>query len=121
MRNDYLTIAGQQYRVEANWDAFVSFCEIRGYDTLESIDMLKNIKMRDLAPLMWACIKEGEKQDGREFGLSLNEFSPLLMPIHITQFMPIYVKHTKQPDAPKAPAPEPTPQKKSKLKKLFSR
>jgi hypothetical protein len=121
MQNDYIDMGGRRVRVEANWNAFVTFCEIRGYDTLESIDMLRNFKMRDLAPLMWACVQEGEKTDGNEFSQTLEEFTAGVKPQHIAAFMPIYVKQTRQPDVPKAPESKPAAQKKSKLSAMFRR
>lgn len=66
MEKRYLTVCGTQVRVEANWKAITSFLTSVGRNTLQGITDLANISPTDMAPLMAACLNEGERLDGRE-------------------------------------------------------
>lgn len=66
MEKRYLTVAGTQVRCEANWKAITSFLRAAGRDTLQGITDLAQLPPSDMAPLMAACLNEGERLDGRE-------------------------------------------------------
>lgn len=66
MEKRYLTVAGNQVRCEANWKAITSFLRAAGRDTLQAITDLSQLPPSDMAPLMAACLNEGERLDGRE-------------------------------------------------------
>ena len=66
MEKRYLTVAGSQVRVEANWKAITSFLSSMGRNSLQGITDLANLSPTDMAPLMAACLNEGERLDGRE-------------------------------------------------------
>lgn len=69
MHKDYITFGGKRVRVEANWNAIVNYCRAQGKTSLECITGLSDLQMEDIAPLMAACINEGERLDGRESNL----------------------------------------------------
>lgn len=66
MEKRYLTVSGSQVRVEANWKAITSFLTSEGRNSLQGITDLANLPPTDMAPLMAACLNEGERLDGRE-------------------------------------------------------
>lgn len=66
MEKRYLTVAGTQVRCEANWKAITSFLRAAGRDNLQGITNLAQLPPSDMAPLMAACLNEGERLDGRE-------------------------------------------------------
>ena len=66
MDKRYITVAGTQVRVEANWKAITDFLRSVGRDTLQGISDLAALPPSDMAPLMAACLNEGERLDGRE-------------------------------------------------------
>lgn len=65
MEKRYLTVAGSQVRCEANWKAITSFLRAAGRDTLQGITDLAQLPPSDMAPLMAACLNEGERLDGK--------------------------------------------------------
>lgn len=66
MEKRYLEVAGTQVRVEANWKAITSFLTSVGRNSLQGITDLASLPPTDMAPLMAACLNEGERLDGRE-------------------------------------------------------
>lgn len=66
MDKRYITVAGSQVRVEANWKAITSFLTSVGRDNLQGITDLTKMSPSDMAPLMAACLNEGERLDGHE-------------------------------------------------------
>lgn len=66
MDKRYITVAGSQVRVEANWKAITSFLTSVGRDNLQGITDLTKMPPSDMAPLMAACLNEGERLDGHE-------------------------------------------------------
>lgn len=66
MEKRYLQVAGTQVRCEANWKAITDFLRTVGRDTLQGITDLASLPPSDMAPLMAACLNEGERLDGRE-------------------------------------------------------
>lgn len=65
MDKRYITVSGAQYRVEANWKAITAFLKSVGRDNLQGITDLVHLPPSDMAPLMAACLNEGERLDGR--------------------------------------------------------
>lgn len=66
MEKRYLQVAGAQVRCEANWKAITDFLRTVGRDTLQGISDMAALPPSDMAPLMAACLNEGERLDGRE-------------------------------------------------------
>ena len=65
MEKRYLEVAGTQVRVEANWKAITSFLTSVGRNSLQGITDLASLPPTDMAPLMAACLNEGERLDGK--------------------------------------------------------
>lgn len=66
MKKYIIAVGDAQVRVEANWRAITRFLQDVGRDTLQGLSDLAKLPPSDLAPLMAACINEGERLEGRE-------------------------------------------------------
>lgn len=92
MPKDYITIAGREYRVEANWNAQVAYLVATGRDTMGDLSHLGDIRPSDVAPLMVACIAEGERLDGRESDLTAARIGELCDYGKLTEFLGIFAR-----------------------------
>lgn len=66
MNKQYIQISGQSLRLEVNWNAITGYLQSRGKDSLQGLSDISQLAPSELAPLMAACIKEGERLDGRQ-------------------------------------------------------
>lgn len=112
MKKDTIVIAGKTYRVEVNWNALSAFLAAVGRDTIEELASFNTIRPSEIAALIWACIKEGERLDGREFKLSVLDIGAVIGPADVAAFMDIYVRQSspqmevenpKKEEGPQAP------------------
>lgn len=72
---DRLVIKGTAYRVEANFNAIMSFAGSRGY---KSLDFLAGeLSIQDWVALMAAAINEGERLEGRDHAYTVEDFGDL--------------------------------------------
>lgn len=104
MPKDFITIDGTQYRVEANWNALVAYLTATGRDTMDALALFGQLRPSDIAPLMAACIAEGERLEGRESDLTAERIGEKCDFDTLTQFMRIYARQSnpqKAPDEPK--------------------
>lgn len=100
MRADYITIDGKKVRVEVNWNALTAFLEATDRNTMDGLSDLELMKPTDIAPLMAACVNEGERLDGREASYTGLQIGELCGIGEMTQFIRIYTSQM----APKLPA-----------------
>lgn len=100
MNKQYITIKGMKYRVEANWRAITTYLAEQGKDTIDGLSSLASLSPTTLAPLMAACINEGERLDGREAAKDGNWIAENCSMPEVSQFIAIYVAQT----APQLPA-----------------
>lgn len=70
MNKQFITIQGKAYRVEANWRALTSYLAERGKDTMEGLSDLASLSPTSLAPLMAACLNEGERLEGHDIAIT---------------------------------------------------
>ena len=94
MKKDYIKIGGIQYRVEVNWNALASFLREVGRDTIDELASFNTIRPSEIAALIWACIAEGERLDGREFKLSILDVGAVITPEDVAGFMEIYIRQS---------------------------
>lgn len=91
---DKLNIGGQEYRVEANWNALISFLESKGETSLESLQNFGKLKLTDIAGLMAACINEGERLEGHECNFDEKSIGAIIsMPV-VAAFLQIYQRQS---------------------------
>lgn len=94
MKKDYIEIGGKQYRVEVNWNALAAFLVAVGRDTIEDLAGFNTIKPSEVAALIWACVSEGERLEGRGFNLSVLDIGAVISPVDVTTFMEIYIRQS---------------------------
>lgn len=68
--NETMTIGGKEFRVECNMNALMDFLQERGTDDFSAIADVTKLKPSDMLPLMAACIREGERLEGRKCDLT---------------------------------------------------
>ena len=112
MKKDTIVIAGKTYRVEVNWNALSAFLAAVGRDSIEELASFNTIRPSEIAALIWACIREGERLEGREFKLSVLDIGSVIGPADVAVFMEIYVRQSspqmevenpKKEEGPEAP------------------
>lgn len=93
MRGDFITIDGQKYRVEVNWNAIVAFLEASGHDNLQALSDFARLKPSDMAGLMAAAINEGEAIEGRESSLTASDIGRMRGVTNaVPQFIDIFIR-----------------------------
>ena len=100
MQKDYITIAGNRYRVEVNWNALTAYLEARGTDSMEALANIGHLRASDIAPLLAACIEEGERLEGRTVKLSALDIGAKVGLTEVSEFLNIYLKQS----SPQIPA-----------------
>ena len=93
---DQITLTdGRTFRVELNWNAFVTFLESSGRDDVRELVNLASIKPSDLAGLLAAGIHEGERLEGRDIRFTSNEIGALADFQVMTDFIQIFGRQTQ--------------------------
>ena len=95
MEKSFITIGGNEYRVEVNWNALSNFLKATGRDTLDGLSDISLMRPSDIAPLMAAAINEGERLEGRESNLTGESIGELIRPFHVSRFMDIYIAQSR--------------------------
>ena len=95
MDKSFITIGGNEYRVEVNWNALSAFLVAVGRDTLEGLSDIAKMKPSDISALMAAAINEGERLEGRECHFSALELGAMMRPSHVGQFVDIYIQQSR--------------------------
>ena len=112
MKKDTIVIAGKTYRVEVNWNALSAFLAAVGRDSIEELASFNTIRPSEIAALIWAGIREGERLEGREFNISVLDIGAVIGPADVAAFMEIYVRQSspqmevenpKKEEGPEAP------------------
>ena len=100
MNRQFITIQGKAYRVEANWRALTSYLAEKGRDTMEGLSDLASLSPTSLAPLMAACITEGERLEGHNVEVTGDWIAENCSMPEIGAFITIYTAQIN----PKVPA-----------------
>ncbi len=97
---DTLEFNGRTVRVEANWNAYVAFLEAVGRDDMTGLAQLASLRPSDIAPLMAACINEGERLEGRESHVTALEIGEGRNVGANAKFIEIYTRQAAPKTAP---------------------
>lgn len=95
MEKFFITIGGNSYRVEVNWNALSNFLKAVGRDTLEGLSDITSMRPSDIAPLMAAAINEGERLEGRESCFTGESLGEIIRPFHVGKFVDIYIQQSR--------------------------
>lgn len=89
---DYIDIAIGRVRIEANWNALMSYMVATGQDNMAALMNVGALKPSDIAPLMAACINEGERLDGRKHDWTALDLGAQCGIEDITKFITTYIR-----------------------------
>lgn len=103
MEARYINVAGVRHRVEANWKAITTFLSSVQRDNLQGIADLAQLPPSDMAPLMAACLNEGERLDGRDASFTGEWIEENCGLAEVSGFITEFLYQT----TPKLPADEP--------------
>lgn len=84
------------YRVEFNWNAIADFVESEGLK-LSNLEDMRDLTVSQITRLIYCGVKEGERLDGHDFGMSLLDFGALLSPSKVSDILDIYRKQVEAP------------------------
>lgn len=94
MTKEKITIAGQDYRVEVNWNTIVSYLEASGQNNVTALVNFGQIKPTDLAGLLAAAVNEGERLEGRDCHFTAEEMGSKCGIAEMAQFITIFSRQT---------------------------
>lgn len=89
-----MILDGREVRVESNWNSMVAFLKETENDSLSALTSLQDLKPSDIAPLMAACVNEGERLEGREAHYTGKDIGSLCGVQEMTQFIQIFAKQS---------------------------
>lgn len=102
MKNDTITINGQTFRIEFNWNATCDFLE-RENIQLRDFDSLDNLSWKQVTSLIYSGVKEGARLENKPFDFSLIDFGAALNNKTVGDLLVVY-KRQSQSDAMKQEA-----------------
>lgn len=94
MMRENITIAGQTYRVEVNWNTIVSYLEATGKNDVSSLVNFGQLKPTDLAGLLAAAINEGERLEGREAHFTALDMGAMCGVREMAEFITIFTRQS---------------------------
>lgn len=112
-----IAIAGKIYSVACNWRAIEEFAEINGIKTIQDLGKISEMEVNALPAFIHACVREGEKMDGRVFELTVEDVRDNITMSVVAHFMEIF----KNQSSFDAPAKSGQVKKKVKRRGLLSR
>ena len=95
MEKAFITIGGKEYRVEVNWNALGYFLALVGDDSIGGLSKLEQFRITHITSLVAACIREGERLEGREVNLDPVKLGEIFSPSNFKEFMKIYSEHSR--------------------------
>ena len=111
----YITIRGQRYRVEVNFNTLEDFAVMKNLP-ITRISDLRLEEGDNLKVMMTAAIREGERLDGRECGITPMELGTMLDGNAVEEFSRIFTAHVTpaEENASTVPAQQEDSKKKSR-------
>ena len=85
-----MMIGDVEVRVACNMNALMGFLKERGTDDFSALADLHKLKPSDMLPLMAACIREGERLDGKECTMTAEDLGAIADFGLLTAFMKIF-------------------------------
>lgn len=92
MNKMYITIAGAEHRVEANWNAITSYLTARGKDSLQGLSDISSLSPSELPHLMAACVNEGERLEGHDCNLTAEWIGENCGMTEMSEFITVFCK-----------------------------
>lgn len=90
MIKDTLIIGDIEVRVACNMNALLDFAKETGNDDFAALSNITKLKPSDMLPLIAACVREGERLEGRECSLTAKDIGAVAGFGLLTDFMGIF-------------------------------
>ena len=87
---DMIRIGDAEYAVACNMNALMDYLQERGTDDFAARSDLTTLKPTDMLPLIAACVREGERLEGRQCSLSAKDIGEVADFHVLTAFMEIF-------------------------------
>lgn len=87
------------YSVACNWRAIEEFAEVNGIKTIQELGKISEMEVKALPAFIHSCVREGEKMDGRELVLTVEDVRDNITMSVVAHFMEIF-KSQSTFDAP---------------------
>ena len=87
---DMIRIGDAEYAVACNMNALMAYLQERGTDDFAALADLTKLKPSDMLPLIAACVREGERIEGRQCSLSAEDIGEVANFNLLTAFMEIF-------------------------------
>lgn len=113
MDKRYVTIGGQRFRVEVNFNTLEDFAAMKKLP-ITRISDLRLEEGDNLKVMMTAAIREGERLDGRECLLTPMDLGTMLDGTAVEEFSLIFSSHVDPAESPAAGSVAPDTKKKSR-------
>ena len=95
MEKSFITIGGKEYRVEVNWNALGNFLSLVGDDSIGGLTKLEQFRVTHITSLVAACVKEGERLEGREVNLDPLKLGETFRLSNFKDFRAIYNEQSR--------------------------
>lgn len=92
MQKDYITIAGQDYRLAINWNTIEDFLDRTGR-RWDDIAKLGDLKGRDVTLLIECAVVEGERLEGHECTVTAKDIGAELSAEDVGAFMQLFLRY----------------------------
>lgn len=92
MSKMYITIAGAQHRVEANWNAITSYLTSRDKNSLQGLSDISAMSPTEIPHLMAACVNEGERLEGHDCSLTAEWIGENCGMVEMTEFISAFCR-----------------------------
>lgn len=90
MAKDTISVGGKDYKVACNMNALMDYLVERGTDDFTALTDITKLRPSDMLPLMAACIREGERLEGRECAITGKDIGAVADFSVMSAFMDIF-------------------------------
>ena len=115
-----ITIRGKMYSVACNWRAIEDFADMNGIKTIQELGKISDMEISALPSFIHACVREGEKLDGREIDITVEEVRDNINMSVVAHFMAIF-KEQSTFGAPEKSGSKKKLKRKSLLSRIFGK
>lgn len=85
-----IILGGKPCRIEVTIGVLRDYCIAQGSDSLAAIDKIRLATFNEAESLLFACLKEGARMDGKALSFEQADLFGILKPYHLTQFVEIF-------------------------------
>lgn len=99
-QNDYITLRGQQFRVEVNMAALQKFCNLKGIKDMRNFNAESLSSFEDAQAMIFYCIEQGAIRDKVDLPFTRKDVGEWIRIPSINAFMEIYKNQSSGVEQP---------------------